>query len=212
MRVSIALVSSSSPVNTISEELSRKSASLSVGNPIILNGAECVPHVSIFQLDVERHRLGELKDIVKSILQTHRHIQLKFSGVELENKNWLFWSLEFSQRLKELHEEIVTRCAPIRRANIELGGRGKYLDGVAGLMHERYGYPHVMELYKPHITLQVIQRSELERSQIQELLGKHAGVEWQPTHVIIAEVGPQGRISRTGLKAALKLPTTTDRT
>jgi 2'-5' RNA ligase len=116
----------------------------------VLDGIDIIPHTTIYSPEYPGKNL-------EKVIETTENIAKEFSPIEIKFKNiwpdvgwgYVIASFENSDKIKNIHEKIITALNPLREGHIfkeeEVGERKENI--------EKYGHPNVMNFYNPHVTI-----------------------------------------------------------
>ncbi len=91
-------------------------------------------------------------------------ISLEFSKIRLSSDGYVFWDAVNHEKLQALHEKVVEKLNPLRQGFT----RDKFLLEKEKFTHaereniEKYGFPWVMNLFMPHLTLGRLPTNHIE--------------------------------------------------
>jgi hypothetical protein len=97
---------------------------------------------------------------LEKVIETTEKLSKEFSPVELEFKNlradrafsgYVVASFENSDEVKDIHEKIIHTLNPLREGNVR--EKDRTASGMGEENFKKYGYPMVMDLYDPHVTI-----------------------------------------------------------
>ncbi|MEK6825812.1 MAG: 2'-5' RNA ligase family protein [Nanoarchaeota archaeon] len=124
--------------------------------------SENIPHLNLFDLNILREMLPlalkRLKDIAK---KTHT-LTLKLKNVLAFPFGTFFIEIEKQSELLTLHAKIVHAIAPLKNGclcNDYLKHRKTYTREQRKLL-QRYGSPHVLKNFTPHITIGHVEKED----------------------------------------------------
>jgi 2'-5' RNA ligase len=117
-----------------------------------LDGVDFIPHATIYSPEYPEKNLEKVVEIAEKIAKEFSPIEVEFKNI-WPNVGWgyVIASFENSDEIKNIHEKIVTSLNPLREGHT----RDKDKDALGERKEniEKYGYPTVMNLYDPHITI-----------------------------------------------------------
>ena len=142
----------------LAEEISKQSSNLAkISEPyFILDSKNFYPHISIYSIEIPQKNLSKIFNSIEETISTVKPFKLKFNGYEIRD-GYVVLFCDKSLELKKLHRKILDEINPLRDNLI----RDKYKDqSVMDKLTAKekkyaieYGYPGVLDLYRPHLTL-----------------------------------------------------------
>ncbi len=151
-------------------------------------------HVTVYSPEFPESNITEVVKVVGGFARNTKKFNLVATGFSAED-GFVIVDFERSDRIEELHGTIVQMLNPLREGRIG----EKYLKGIkegkysveSVDMIENYGYPNVLKLYRPHLTLgRLINQEAAERS-VKHLDSVGETVA-QIEKIGISEMGPNG--------------------
>jgi 2'-5' RNA ligase len=132
------------------------------------------PHLNLYDLDIPKKNLKQIKDIIQKIASNYDSFELKIKSVNYFPFGLFFIEIENDKILQELHEKIVKEVSQLKGDCIcedYLKPQRNY-DSEQKDMLQCYGNPHVLKQFKPHITLGLAKGKNLDliRLEIEKLL------------------------------------------
>lgn len=123
-------------------------------------------------------------------------ISLEFSKIRLSSDGYVFWDAVNHEKLQALHEKVVEKLNPLRQGLT----RDKFLLEKEKFTHaereniEKYGFPWVMNLFMPHLTLGRLPTNHIE-SKTEEFLHKLQQSLFCPVESLaLGQVGENGTV------------------
>ena len=177
---------------TLSRKLTRKEAApqlvLSAGQT-----APALPHISMIHLvkpaDISGlvDKLSRINGLCGNLLRRDKSHQ--FTGLGLR-RNWVFWETPRMPGLDHLHDFVISSVQSFLVKPVDVTWP---MSEAQQRMHEMYGYPSCGECFDPHVTLAVFPPDDVD----EELVRAHSCRQyWSASAFAIAEIGPQGRVSK----------------
>lgn len=111
-------------------------------------------HISLFQGYFCRMQLEKISEMLSQIVDSTFSLRIELDSKLTEACANLFWNVKPQAQLYELHKNILTAISPYREAPLPV-----FLDCYAQLpliqqqLIDRYGTPHALHNFQPHITL-----------------------------------------------------------
>jgi len=124
------------------------------GSKIIFSDNE-VPHLNIYDLSVPEENISSISQALRSIVDNQGKFTVKINSIGHFPFGLFFLEVENNNILKDLHTQIVGAINPLRGDCIDPDysqPHRKYTTQQKESLNQ-YGNPHVLELFKPHITL-----------------------------------------------------------
>ena len=119
-----------------------------------------VPHLNIYDLSIPEENISSVTNVLATIVDSLRKFSIKINMVGHFPFGLFFLEIENNNILKSLHAQIVNAVNPLREDCVDpdyLQPHRKYTNQQKEYL-DQYGNPHVLELFKPHITLGHIKR------------------------------------------------------
>jgi hypothetical protein len=115
------------------------------------------PHISLYMFNLDQSGLLKVEKLIKDITKGTKAIKANSSGYSLTKgpgAGYVFISYAASIELKNLQEKIIGAINPIRSAMNESEiVKMQNAEGIKLDNFQKYGYPYVGGLFKPHLTL-----------------------------------------------------------
>jgi 2'-5' RNA ligase len=161
-----------------SKEISQKADAF-----YILDEKNFYSHVTIYAAEF---LVKNLKDILLDVENLSKKLlTTKFIFTKMAfDKGWIGVETELSGEIKTIHNEIIKACNPLRENHL----REKYQIMMEKLLEAEknnlqfYGHPHVMDLYRPHLTLIRIKNEDAA----EKIAGE---VEWLIKEFLLDKIG-----------------------
>lgn len=122
------------------------------GNAIHLGGAHA-PHITLYHaklLDVPRAFVGAVLEPLRPLLP----IALSFTEVSESGGKFLFWHMKRTSKLVRAHEDALILSAYFDPRGVQQAEKEKIdLTPAQRVKVRLFGYPHVRELWRPHVTV-----------------------------------------------------------
>jgi len=123
----------------------------------ILNKENAIPHITLFQGLFPEKNIDNLAQAISDIAGNTRGFKLKFK--DLVNFKSSVWA-EFikNPEVSNLHARVVEDIQPLREGLVEPQFESTHpvyqsLTVTRRKMVDEYGYPHLFEMFEPHISL-----------------------------------------------------------
>jgi len=117
-----------------------------------LDGLQFYPHITIYSPEYPVDNLDDIISSVGELAKSSKHLVFDAKGITT-HQDFITISLEASPDVQKIHAEIVNKLNPLRAGQI----REKYQQATYSPEQQenikKYGYPNVLELYHPHITI-----------------------------------------------------------
>jgi 2'-5' RNA ligase len=131
----------------------------------IIDNVQFYPHITIYSPEYPQLNINKILKVVERITSNASQIYFRFRKIN-SNQGFISIGFDYSPEIKRLHEEIVKKLNPLRMERIRKG----YLEDSDYHMEfsqkqkeniKNYGYPDVMDLYKPHLTIARLKNESL---------------------------------------------------
>lgn len=152
IRINIAFTPSKEAVDLamrLSSEISQKADAF-----YVLDEKNFYSHVTIYFLEIPAKNLDRMLLAIEELSKEMSSIKFKFTKIG-GTLGWIGIEAELSQEIKNIHEKIVEFVNPLREDHL----REKYLAKLDTFPEKEknnlrlYGHPHVLDLYRPHLTI-----------------------------------------------------------
>lgn len=137
----------------------------------VLEGVNFHPHITIYSPRFSESKIEEVVKIIKEIAErTHKtEMVLKEIG---SRQGFVSLRFDNSPAIKKLHEEILFKLNPLREnEKIDESDYHAFFGAEQQKSVEKYGYPHALDIYSPHMTI-----IRLEDASLAENLSK--SIKW----------------------------------
>ncbi len=112
--VDIALLPSDEMADEVIE--ANRGLSQAAGGKIVLNKADCLPHISLAMGCIDEENIGEIEKILRDAAKEHFPRELKAVGVYIgtgtAGEKVSAYYIEKTQTLQLLHEQVMNRLSP----------------------------------------------------------------------------------------------------
>ncbi|MCA9382217.1 DUF1045 domain-containing protein, partial [Candidatus Dojkabacteria bacterium] len=123
----------------------------------VLDSKNFFPHITLYSPEFPIHNIANLKSEVVDIASTVNRLKLKLNPIATKQDGYIGLRIENTTEIHSLHKKVVDKLNPFREGIL----RNKYSDRtrLVNFTSEQlsnihsYGYPDVMKLYDPHITI-----------------------------------------------------------
>ena len=148
------------PPREVIEKAIALSHELAQGNEplFILDGINFHPHITIYSPEYPKSNINKVLGAVEEIANNTKKTELDLKQIKSDD-GYIGIHFEKSPKIKNLHEEIVTKLNPLRGAHL----RERLQEALDCYKQDfspeqlesirKYGYPDVLDLYKPHLTI-----------------------------------------------------------
>jgi 2'-5' RNA ligase len=155
IRVNIALKPSSEVEQqaiNLSRQLSGRGESY-----FILDGTAFYPHITIYAPPYLESQLKEVLEVAQKISGNFSRPKCMFTTIKA-HQGYLGIGIHLSEEIKRFHEETVLRLNPLRERELRSGytlglDYHLYFSKAQEKSLLMYGYPGVVDLYQPHLTI-----------------------------------------------------------
>lgn len=135
----------------ISQKLSDKSKAY-----FVLNGQNYFPHLTVYSPEFPKNKLDGVLGTIESICAITKSFESPFLDIQ-SHDGYIDVEVELNDSFRNLHNIIVEKLNPLREGHL----REKYTveENLIDLSESQrqnineYGYPDVMESFRPHLTL-----------------------------------------------------------
>lgn len=134
-------------------EMSKK-VNEEVNAEFVLNYTLFLPHITVYQAHFPDKNIDKVKKTVAKIAEATKSIKIELQTFSINYKTFLFWTVEKSDALSNLQNQIIHVVNPLRDglilpalSNIDLENK----DDAYDIQH--FGSLLIGEHYKPHITI-----------------------------------------------------------
>ena len=163
----------------LSQKLSDKSKTY-----FVLDGQNYFPHLTIYSPEFPKNKLDGVLSTIESICATTKSFESPFLDIQ-SHDGYVDVEVELNDSFQNLHEIIVEKLNPLREGHL----REKYTveANLAELTEtqrqniKKYGYPDVMEIYRPHLTLIRLENSD-------EALSLAKNIKWNTEKLTVGSV------------------------
>ena len=151
----------------------------------ILDGKNFHPHVTCYSPEFPTKNLDKIFGSIEELAHNFKSFSCDFLELQTHD-GYIDIEAQLNREFKQLHETIIEKLNPLREGHL----REKYTveENLQSLTEEqrqniqKYGYPDVMELYRPHMTL-----TRLEDADEAVMLLK--GIKWDIDELKVDTVG-----------------------
>jgi 2'-5' RNA ligase len=122
----------------------------------VLDGIEYFPHITIYPAEFPENNLEKITQSIETLAADFLPIEFIFKNISDKN-GWTCVYFDYSQEIKTLHEVMVGAINPLRKERIR--EKFKVAENIENLSDgqrsniEKYGYPNLMDIYEPHLTI-----------------------------------------------------------
>lgn len=117
-----------------------------------LDGVQVFPHITIYSPEYPVSNLDKVISAVGEVAESVKQIEFTVKAITVY-QDFITVSLEVSPAIQEIHEKVVNKLNSLRGGKI----KEKYQQGPYSPEQQenirKYGYPNVLDLYHPHITI-----------------------------------------------------------
>jgi len=143
-------------------------------NTLILNSSTNQPHVNLYDLDVPEDNLKEIESTLERIVNSSNYFKTNINNVSFFKHGTIFLRCELNSELIELERAVVEEVSKYK-GNCKTEEywqpwREYSLEQIEN--REKYGNPHVLNTFHPHITVGFVKTNEKELKEICEQLNK----------------------------------------
>jgi len=164
----------------LSSEIAEKEAAI-----FVLDGVEYLPHATIYPGEFPVKNLEEMENTLEIIAHELSPVEMVFKYNKAEN-GWLGPNFEYSQEIRKIQETVVEAINPLREGRIrEKHQSTEYLTSISNEQRrnvEKYGYPNLLDLYEPHLTLIKLQDLKMTKKVSSQL-------DWKIKSFVCDELG-----------------------
>jgi len=178
----------------------QRSASLSKdGENAIVLGLDVRPHLSLYHLMVrENSEVEILQNHLRKLVEPLRQFDVMFTQVKQATPGWIFWNAEDgNEMLQKTHELIVANLASCRDADVKIDWP---MNETQQAMHQKWGYPNVMDGFHAHITLAKLPPEQVPSEYVSGMPFVMMGI---AERIVIYEAGEDGTCAR--VEASIEL-------
>lgn len=113
------------------------------------------PHLNLYDLDIKTNNFSQSKIILKNILKDRKSFYVKVKSIEYFPFGLFFIELEKNHELIQLHELVVKNISELKGncVNPSYLEPHRSYNSEQKLMLNSFGNPHVLQQFRPHITL-----------------------------------------------------------
>lgn len=127
------------------------------------------PHITIYPPEYPNQEVKNVLSSVEKIANETKQVSAKFS-LPKNLRDFVAIPVRLSTDIMELHKRVINTLNPLRNGHIKEG----YEDyaGFSPEQHnniQKYGYPYVMTLYNPHLTIIRFEDEETAKSMADSL-------------------------------------------
>jgi len=122
----------------------------------VLDDVAYFSHITIFMGEFPEKNLEKIVQAVGELARKIPSAEMMFTG----NKSHLGWlgpCFYYSDNIRKIHETIIEKINPLREGRVrEKHKTSEYLEKLSFQQCEnveKYGYPNLMDIYEPHLTL-----------------------------------------------------------
>lgn len=163
----------------ISQKLSDKSKAY-----FVLDGKNYFPHLTIYSPEFPQNRLEDVLGTIENICAGMNSFESSFLDIQ-SHDSYVDVEVELNDSFQNLHKIIVEKLNPLREGHL----REKYtieanlaeLTEIQRQNIKEYGYPDVMEIYRPHLTLIRLENSD-------EALSLAKNIQWNIEKLTVGNV------------------------
>lgn len=125
--------------------------------------AQIEPHITLFMGLFPENQLENVRSEIDIIASANSPLNLDLFQFRMSQDGYIFWDVMVDQPLMDLHQKIVFSLSPLRNGLI----RDKFQSSLENFHPEergniqKFGFPWVMDLFQPHITLGKLADSNL---------------------------------------------------
>ncbi len=112
------------------------------------------PHITIYQAEFPKKNEKEVLQVIKSLASTSEAVSFVPIGIKIKGR-YVSLGLEDGGEAERFHKKLIEKLNPLREGNI----KDSYKISTQNLTKEEqknideWGYPYVMNLYRPHLTV-----------------------------------------------------------
>lgn len=121
----------------------------------VMDGKGIFPHLTLHYMYLSEENLKKASQLVENLTSKYHQIQIKIGKVESYPNGIVTLTCTLNKELKAIHEEVVTTLETIREGSIDpdlLKNLDKKSESYKTNL-KKYGYPYVLDNFKPHIAL-----------------------------------------------------------
>lgn len=120
------------------------------------------PHVNLYDFDLPKADLSMLEEALDAIATKHSQQELNVNGVNYFPFGTIFIDLKATEELGALEEDVVRNCSPLRGdcRTEDYWQPWRYYTPEQITNREKYGNPHVMSTFVPHLTIGFLKTRE----------------------------------------------------
>jgi 2'-5' RNA ligase len=133
----------------LSAEISQKSEAY-----FVLDGKNFYPHITIYAPEFPAKNLDKVLFSIEELSKQISSVRFSFTKM-MPEFGWIGVESKLSEEIKNIHIKIVQLLNPLHEGHL----REKYLSETNDIANgeqdniKLYGHPHVIDLYRPHLTL-----------------------------------------------------------
>jgi 2'-5' RNA ligase len=166
-------------IKKLSKKISNKESSY-----FVIDNQNFFPHITIYSLEYLIKNLEKVFSQVEEFSKKLSAIKFVFKKITTK-RGYVGIELDYTKELKNIHEILVRRLNGLREGHIDK----KYIDSYGINFSEekrkniqKYGYPNLMSLYHPHMTI-----TRLKNEQAAEKIAKK--IEWTVKDFVVNKLG-----------------------
>lgn len=153
-------------------------------------------HISLFQSRVRCSQLEKISIALNSLAKSIKPFKLELDAELKEACTNLFWNIKENLQLVTLHTDILKAISPYREGILPIFKDGyTQLSQTQQQLIDRYGTPHVLQNFNPHIT--VYYNMDHEKIDcLSEIKPKQSCLHFSATELIIGHIGYDGNLKK----------------
>jgi len=131
-----------------------------------------LPHLNLYDFDIPKNNLEIIIARIGKVISKTKKFSLKIKGVNYFNFGIVFIEFEENSKLIKIHKKIVNSVYSLKGNCTckDYLDKNRDYDKKQKELLKKYGNPHILSNFKPHITLGLIRGQNLEK--IKEYLKK----------------------------------------
>lgn len=154
------------------------------------------PHINLYDIDIPNKNLESVNTSLKEITKKRNHFSIKLTTINYFKYGAIFIECELNHELKELEKEVIEALVKYKgtcRTQDYWQPWRDYNDSQLK-NRDKYGNPHVLDTFTPHITLGYIKANPSETKRVaNKLKQKFIPTEIKVTQIDLAVQNEKGK-------------------
>ncbi|KKQ12735.1 MAG: hypothetical protein US30_C0017G0001 [Candidatus Moranbacteria bacterium GW2011_GWF2_36_839] len=166
-------------VAKLSKEISEKEKAY-----FILDNKNFYPHITIYTSEYPNCNIKKILDKVEKISKKLSGVKFKFKKID-DDYGYVGVVMHRSKEIRKIHEIIISELNPLREGHIREKFHNSDLSKEEKENIQKYGYPNLINLYSPHITITRLKNEKNAREISKE-------IKWFKKEFILGKIGVYG--------------------